>query len=194
MSLFWNLVWILTVLESCRLGKLIVTTYVTRMVTHAISVWGYLGKTHKQKLQSLLDRALRWACEAHYLTSNKIIWHFLHVCSLDASTRTLSRKFYHRTSRTLEPSVATHLCQGNLGPGLGAGALLEARDAAHGSPLVTHNLTPLSELGNTVGWTSSSWNNWLFCSWMMSILIHEFLFHNICINKFIPVSYTHLGT
>ena len=38
-----------------RLGKLIVSTYVVPMVTYAIPVWGYLAKTQKRKLQSLLD-------------------------------------------------------------------------------------------------------------------------------------------
>ena len=82
-----------------RLGKLIVSTYVAPMATYAIPVWGYLAKTHKRKLQSLLDRGLRWACKAHYLTSNKTIREALRVRSLDATIRILSRKFYRRSAR-----------------------------------------------------------------------------------------------
>ena len=46
-----------------RLGKLIANTYVALMVTYSIPVSGYSAKNHKRKLQSLLDRGLRWACK-----------------------------------------------------------------------------------------------------------------------------------
>ena len=82
-----------------RLGKLIVSTYVVLMVTYAIPVWGYLDKTHKEKLQSLLDRELCCASKAHYLISNRTIREALRVRSLDGTIRTLSRKFYRRAAR-----------------------------------------------------------------------------------------------
>ena len=62
-------------------------------------VCGYLTKTHKRKVQSLLNRGLRWACKDQYLTSNQTIRESPRACSLNATIRTLSRKFYRRCAR-----------------------------------------------------------------------------------------------
>ena len=77
-------------MPSC-LGKVIVNTYV--ILTYIIPVWGYLAKICKQKLQSVMDRGLHWACKTHYLTSNLTICNALVLHCMKTTIRTLSRKF-----------------------------------------------------------------------------------------------------
>ena len=64
------------------------------LLTYMISVWGYLAKTYKQKLQSLMDRIMCLACKAQYFTWNQTIHTVLGVNSLNITIWTLSRKFY----------------------------------------------------------------------------------------------------
>ena len=106
--------------KSHYLGKLIVTMYVIPMDTYALTARVYLTKSHKRKLQSLLDRGLRQTHEAHHLTSNLTI-HTASVCSLNATTYT-SHKFCYCTHFHGNPLISVlcqHLCKVNIRPILG---------------------------------------------------------------------------
>ena len=49
-----------------RLGKPIVTTYVTTMVTYVLLVWSYMAKIRKRELQSLMNRVFRWSVKPNF--------------------------------------------------------------------------------------------------------------------------------
>lgn len=100
-----------------RLGKRLVSAYVLPVATYAIPVWGYLAASHKKKIQSLLDRGLRWALKAHWLTPNIAIRTTCGVRPLNVTIRHISRKFYRRAARFQGNHLITGLGQYRTTPG-----------------------------------------------------------------------------
>lgn len=86
-----------------RLRKRLVSTYTLPVATYAIPVCVenvILAIFYKHKLQSLLDRGVvRWAVKAHYFVRNQTVRSALGVRSLNATIKSIFRKFYRRAAR-----------------------------------------------------------------------------------------------
>ena len=89
------------------LGRTIVNTYVLPIVIYAAPVWGYLAVSHRNTLQSVLDRGLRLAAKVPRRFPSYTLRKELGVRPLGETWRRIARKFYVRSARnTNNPLIA----------------------------------------------------------------------------------------
>lgn len=81
-----------------RLGKLIVNTYVSPVITYACHVWGYLDAYHIKSLQSVLVRELKVAYKVPRMLSSHALRIGMCVRSNDDTLRRLPRRIYSRVA------------------------------------------------------------------------------------------------